>query len=130
MGVDLTQEAVDRLGLTLLRLDALYKMPSCADAASTLRALSARVVELEAERDEAIGANILNRNAVRMQQVKRHASERALATARADALREAAAVAKDHTPEKHTGMTLASHVTGRTIEKAILALIPQEKPHE
>ena len=39
-------------------------------------------------------------------------------------LREAAEIAHDHTPEKHSGMTLASHVTGRSIESAILARIP------
>ena len=42
---------------------------------------------------------------------------------RADAIREAASIARDHTPEKHSGMTLASHVTGRAIETAILAIL-------
>ena len=35
----------------------------------------------------------------------------------------------DHTPEKHSGMTLASHVTGRAIEAAIRA-IPGPTPDD
>lgn len=40
--------------------------------------------------------------------------------AREAGIREAASVARDHTPEKHTA-ALASHCTGRAIENAILA---------
>lgn len=43
------------------------------------------------------------------------------AEGRVAGLREAAEIARDHTPEKHSGATLASHVTGRAIEDAILA---------
>ena len=43
-------------------------------------------------------------------------------------MRESAAMAaRDYTPEKHSGMTLASHITGRTIEAAIRAIpLPPE----
>jgi len=45
----------------------------------------------------------------------------AYALGRADGMDEAAGIADDHTPEKHGGMTLAAHVTGRTIAAAIRA---------
>ena len=61
----------------------------------------ARVPELEAEvirlRDELAAAWLAGRDA-------------------------AAQIADDHTPEKHSGMTLASHVTGRAIAAAIRAM--------
>lgn len=42
-------------------------------------------------------------------------------SARLEAVEECAKVADDHTPAKHDG-TLAAHVTGNTIAKAIRAL--------
>lgn len=45
----------------------------------------------------------------------------AMDTARLEAVEECAKVADDHTPAKHDG-TLAAHVTGNTIAKAIRAL--------
>jgi hypothetical protein len=50
-------------------------------------------------------------------------------TARETIIEECASIADDHTPAKHQG-TLAAHVTGRTIAKAIRALSlsrPQRK---
>lgn len=47
-------------------------------------------------------------------------------TATTAAYETAAQIAHDHTPEKHSGATLASHVTGRNIEAAIRALITEE----
>lgn len=48
--------------------------------------------------------------------------EAKLAQATDEALERAANVADDHTPEKHTGATLAAHVTGRSIAAAIRAM--------
>jgi hypothetical protein len=153
MGVDLTPEAVEQLHpfRALVRQvdpvqgngtwDEEFMAVRYDDVEPIVRALSARVVELKAERDEAIGANILNRNAVRMQQVKRHASERALATARADALREAAKWCNDEAERcddasrwggsrKYVADCKAAAYALHNARHKIEALIPQEKPHE
>lgn len=45
-----------------------------------------------------------------------------------EGLEAAARVADDHTPEKHSGMTLQAHVTGRAIAAAIRALSVPDAP--
>jgi Lar family restriction alleviation protein len=51
-----------------------------------------------------------------------HPAVKALvAEAEARGMERAAGIARDRTPEKHSGMTLQAHVTGRNIEEAILA---------
>jgi predicted extracellular nuclease len=51
---DITPEAVERIATDLMGFDAAYKMPTCSTAAHTLAALSVRLAEVEAERDEAV----------------------------------------------------------------------------
>ena len=62
----------------------------CDEAADEITALRARLAEVEKERDELEGANILNRTAIRLQKARAVRAEAALATARRDALEEAA----------------------------------------
>ncbi len=98
MTVDLTPEAVEA---HILRVDP-YKMAQPrslnADTFALLRALSARLAELEA----------------------------ALATARADALREAAAVAE----KTGTCLLPSGSFLSERCRDAILAIIPKEKPND
>lgn len=54
---------------------------------------------------------------ISLQEIARLRAE--LANAGAVMVEACAQVARDHTPEKHSGATLASHVTGRAIENAI-----------
>jgi len=105
MTVDLSPEAVERLARNL----ELYfiQVPVKDTAAATLRALSARLAEVEA----------------------------ALATARADGLRETAALrvrAPRSAPRGHEYYTYHQGYKAAIKEKnrAILALIPQEQPNE
>jgi len=117
MTVDLTPEAVERLANVMSRPYGNPTGAEKADAAVTLRALSARVAELEAERD-AIERSFMDASDGYSQEIAAHeAAEAALATARADALREAAN---------------RLHQLGYddVFSTIILALIPQEKPHE
>lgn len=129
-GVDLTPEAVAALAEKMERTQvlAVYEggtLEQCAnadgaEAAATLRALSARLAEVKAERNSIWQANLdLQR--------KRDKAEAALATARADALREAAkAVVSNSSGVMHSPSPERSQA-----HDDILALIPQqEKPHE
>jgi hypothetical protein len=117
MTIDLTPEAVERLAERLTQTDktkhGYYGYVAFnrdgKEAAATLRALSARVVELEA----------------------------ALATARADALREAAnkavitaAIYDPGSTQGYKGDRTLTEWQADAVVYAILDLIPQEKPHE
>jgi hypothetical protein len=171
MTVDLTPEAVEGLAERLTQTDktkhGYYGYVAFnrdgKEAASTLRALSARLAELEAERDSAVrgrndwrddykalssaivGDTGLSAMTVatqaRLYRPRAEAAEAAIATARANALREAAEVCtriiKDYDVMKADGVTYepikvqkAAKGMVSLARQDILALIPQEKPHE
>lgn len=116
------------------RIRELEEQRDAAEARETLAAEAAvkyleraESAEAQVERNAAIAFHALQRATLAEEwrdhdKTRAESAEAALATARRDALDEAAKVADDHTPEKHSGMTLASHVTGRTIAAAIRAI--------
>jgi hypothetical protein len=133
---DLTPEAVERLARRIHPIHNATRLvelqPHTAkEIAKTLRALSARVAELEAER-AAHHANPADfrywEGRYRDEQSRAEAAEAALATARADALREAAEICDDLAIgyAKHVGVPTAL----LDAKRDILALIPKEQPNE
>ena len=130
MSDNLTPEAVERLAADLQSVAAATSPNDAAaiawSAAATLRALSARLAEVEAERDafqkEAYAAS----HALKNTREERAAAEAALATARADALREAAAVAE----KTGTCLLPSGSFLSERCRDAILALIPKEQTND
>jgi chromosome segregation ATPase len=146
----ISREAVERLALRLAdRCEREFTYDSdCDEAAATLRALSERLAEAEAERDafqkEAYAASHALKNIrearaaaearlaeaqsdLNAERAVRVLMKAALATARADALREAAAVSLDFEVDGVCGI---QRQTGKMIKDAILALIPKEQTND
>jgi hypothetical protein len=162
MSDDMTPEAVERLAKTLEAFNGdgytrFKGMTMCERSAATLRALSARLAELEAERDSAIrgrndwrddykalssaivGETGLSAMTVatqaRLFRPRAEAAEAALATARADALREAAEAIK--TDYRISSVIIdgvevfgCEAATPASCYEAILALIPKEQTND
>ena len=89
--------------ITSLRSQLAYAKANCDEAWKVAHASTDRGMKAEARADRAEAA-----------------LDQIISDIRAKTMREAAVIAADHTPGKHMGGTLAAHVTGATIEKAIL----------
>lgn len=120
-----TPEAVEAMGRTL---EHWVKLP---DAAAMLRRLHAAKVEAERERDAwKLQSNDWQKRGWELGS-KLDAAEAALATARADALREAAEWHSNRAVKERASGSISGAMAEEYAATEILALIPkQEKPHD